>query len=142
VSSDSSTWVSLSTARVIVIQKKFEVRVAEHSFSMCGRSRSTIGYPAEGNPLHQLDVVGNFVSDLAATVRALRAEQAKKAAARADGLGTAGGGGGAGPTGGAGEGGGGGITIGGVTAEATEAGLRSTHGRDGLTTASTVSGAH
>lgn len=42
------------------------------------RSRSKIGYPAETNPLQQLDVVGNFVSDLAAIIRQYRSEQVRR----------------------------------------------------------------
>ncbi|MEW5313954.1 MAG: hypothetical protein WDW38_005484 [Sanguina aurantia] len=42
------------------------------------RSRSKIGYPAESNPLQQLDVVGNFVSDLGAIIRQYRSEQVRR----------------------------------------------------------------
>ena len=44
------------------------------------RSRSKIGYPQESNPLQQLDVVGNFVSDLGAIIRQHRIEATRKAA--------------------------------------------------------------
>lgn len=42
------------------------------------RGRSKIGYHAESNPLQQLDVVGNYVSDLGAIIRQYRIEMAKK----------------------------------------------------------------
>lgn len=48
------------------------------------RGRSKIAYPPESNPLQQLDVIGNYVSDLAAIVKQWRTEQAKRAAAKAD----------------------------------------------------------
>jgi hypothetical protein len=51
----------------------------DNIFNRC-RGRSKIGYPAESNPLQQLDVVGNFVSDLGAIVRMYRIEQQRKAA--------------------------------------------------------------
>jgi hypothetical protein len=51
----------------------------DNIFNRC-RGRSKIGYPAESNPLQQLDVVGNFVSDLGAIVRTFRIEQQRKAA--------------------------------------------------------------
>ena len=41
-------------------------------------SRSKIGYPAESNPLQQLDVVGNFVSDLGAIIRSHKVEAARR----------------------------------------------------------------
>eukprot|EP00798_Chlamydomonas_sp_ICE-L_P025664 gene25664-11329_t len=42
------------------------------------RGRSKIGYPAESNPLQQLDVIGNYVSDLGAIIRQYKIEQGKK----------------------------------------------------------------
>jgi hypothetical protein len=63
---------NLQTSMVVCV-----VRVAASCYGHC-RSRSTIGYPAESNPLQQLDVIGNFVSDLVATLKAHKQEQFKK----------------------------------------------------------------
>ncbi|KAF5841599.1 hypothetical protein DUNSADRAFT_12297 [Dunaliella salina] len=49
----------------------------DNIFNRC-HSRSKIGYPAESNPLQQLDVVGNFVSDLGAIIRSHKIEAAKR----------------------------------------------------------------
>ncbi len=51
----------------------------DNIFNRC-RGRSKIAHPAESNPLLQLTVVGNYVSDLGAIIRQYRAEMAKKQA--------------------------------------------------------------
>lgn len=51
---------------------------ADNIFNRC-RSKSSIGHPAESNPLHQLDVIGNFVSDLGSIIKQFKQEQAKRA---------------------------------------------------------------
>ncbi|GLC45244.1 Cilia- and flagella-associated protein 73 [Pleodorina starrii] len=56
---------------------------ADNIFNRC-RSKSSIGHPAESNPLHQLDVIGNFVSDLGAIIKQFRLEQAKRSQTRAE----------------------------------------------------------
>ncbi|KXZ49053.1 hypothetical protein GPECTOR_23g139 [Gonium pectorale] len=50
---------------------------ADNIFNRC-RSKSSIGHPAESNPLHQLDVIGNFVSDLGAIIKQFKLDQAKR----------------------------------------------------------------
>ncbi|GIL82644.1 hypothetical protein Vretimale_8244 [Volvox reticuliferus] len=56
---------------------------ADNIFNRC-RSKSSIGHPAESNPLHQLDVIGNFVSDLGAIIKQYRLEQAKRTQTRTE----------------------------------------------------------
>eukprot|EP00197_Chlamydomonas_leiostraca_P014764 CAMPEP_0202871526 /NCGR_PEP_ID=MMETSP1391-20130828/18943_1 /ASSEMBLY_ACC=CAM_ASM_000867 /TAXON_ID=1034604 /ORGANISM="Chlamydomonas leiostraca, Strain SAG 11-49" /LENGTH=287 /DNA_ID=CAMNT_0049552355 /DNA_START=77 /DNA_END=937 /DNA_ORIENTATION=+ len=56
---------SLAVASAKTLEYGQVVLSTDNIFSRC-RARSKIGYPAESNPLHQLDVVGNYVSDLAA----------------------------------------------------------------------------
>ncbi len=56
---------------------------ADNIFNRC-RSKSRIGHPAESNPLHQLDVIGNYVSDLGAIIKGWRIDQAKRAARAED----------------------------------------------------------
>ncbi|KAG2435900.1 hypothetical protein HXX76_007095 [Chlamydomonas incerta] len=51
---------------------------ADNIFNRC-RAKSSIGHPAESNPLHQLDVIGNFVSDLGSIIKQFKQEQAKRA---------------------------------------------------------------
>lgn len=74
-------------SRAVASHKTLEygqvVLSTDNIFNRC-RSRSKIGYPAESQPLHQLDVVGNFVSDLGAIIKSFKAEQAKKAAKAED----------------------------------------------------------
>ncbi|KAJ9531595.1 hypothetical protein V8C86DRAFT_1811506 [Haematococcus lacustris] len=70
---------SLAVASAKTLEYGQVVLSTDNVFNRC-RSRSTIGYPAESNPLQQLDVVGNFVSDLAAIVRTHKLEQQRKLA--------------------------------------------------------------
>ncbi|EFJ46808.1 hypothetical protein VOLCADRAFT_75246 [Volvox carteri f. nagariensis] len=56
---------------------------ADNIFNRC-RSKSSIGHPAESNPLHQLDVIGNFVSDLGVIIKQYRLEQAKRTQTRTE----------------------------------------------------------
>lgn len=69
---------SLQVASQKTLEYGQVVLSTDNVFNRC-RSRSKIGHPAESNPLHQLEVVGNYVSDLGAIIRAHR-EQARKAA--------------------------------------------------------------
>jgi hypothetical protein len=55
----------------------------DNIFNRC-RGRSKIAYPPESNPLQQLDVVGNYVSDLGAIVRQHRAEALRRSQAKPD----------------------------------------------------------
>lgn len=50
----------------------------DNIFNRC-RARSKIAYPSESNPLQQLDVIGNYVSDLAFIIKQNRAEKARAA---------------------------------------------------------------
>lgn len=50
----------------------------DNVFNRC-RGRSKIAYPPESNPLQQLDVIGNYVSDLAAIVKQARTMKGNKA---------------------------------------------------------------
>lgn len=61
-------WCILNCTCVFSCVASQVVLSTDNIFSRC-RARSKIGYPAETNPLFQLDVVGNFVSDLAAITR-------------------------------------------------------------------------
>ncbi len=54
----------------------------DNIFNRC-RGRSKIAYPPESNPLQQLDVIGNYVSDLGA-IKASKSEQSKKNATKTD----------------------------------------------------------
>lgn len=70
---------SLQVASQKTLEYGQVVLSTDNIFNRC-RLNSKIGYHAETNPLQQLDVVGNFVSDLAAIIKQHRAEQARKAA--------------------------------------------------------------
>ncbi len=84
---ESKKDASLAVASHKTLEYGQVVLSTDNIFNRC-RARSRIGYPGESQPLHQLDVVGNFVSDLSAITRAWKQEQAKKAA-RAEGGGDA-----------------------------------------------------
>lgn len=42
------------------------------------RNRSRIAHPSETNPIEQLEVVGNFISDLGAIIKQYKSEHQKK----------------------------------------------------------------
>ena len=67
---------SLQVASQKTLEYGQVVLSTDNIFNRC-RSRSKIAYPHESNPLQQLDVVGNYVSDLAAIIKAHKAEQHK-----------------------------------------------------------------
>mmetsp|Transcript_25341 Transcript_25341/g.55050 ORF Transcript_25341/g.55050 Transcript_25341/m.55050 type:complete len:310 (+) Transcript_25341:61-990(+) len=69
---------SLQVASQKTLEYGQVVLSTDNIFNRC-RGRSRIGYPAESNPLQQLDVVGNYVSDLGAIIKQFKLEQAKKA---------------------------------------------------------------
>ncbi|GMH41990.1 hypothetical protein BSKO_09909 [Bryopsis sp. KO-2023] len=50
----------------------------DNIFNRC-RNRSRIAHPAETNPLEQLEVIGNYISDLGAIIRQNKLEQLRKA---------------------------------------------------------------
>ncbi|GAX82119.1 hypothetical protein CEUSTIGMA_g9547.t1 [Chlamydomonas eustigma] len=68
---------SLQVASQKTLEYGQVVLSTDNIFNRC-RGRSKIAYPPESNPLQQLDVVGNYVSDLGAIIKAYRAEQQKK----------------------------------------------------------------
>lgn len=78
---------SLAVASAKTLEYGQVVLSTDNIFSRC-RARSKIGYPAESNPLHQLDVVGNYLSDLTAIARQWRQDQQRKVVRADDGPGT------------------------------------------------------
>lgn len=75
---------SLQVASQKTLEYGQVVLSTDNIFNRC-RGRSKIAYPPESNPLQQLDVIGNYVSDLGAIIKASKSELAvKKAAARAE----------------------------------------------------------
>ncbi len=80
---ESKKDASLTVASHKTLEYGQVILSTDNIFNRC-RSRSKIGYPPESHPLHQLDVIGNFVSDLAAITRQHKQEQGKKTAKAQD----------------------------------------------------------
>mmetsp|Transcript_16631 Transcript_16631/g.28553 ORF Transcript_16631/g.28553 Transcript_16631/m.28553 type:complete len:325 (+) Transcript_16631:114-1088(+) len=80
---ESKKDASLGVASHKTLEYGQVVLSTDNIFNRC-RSRSKIGYPMESVSLHQLDVIGNFVSDLGAMVKAHREVQRKGAAKAED----------------------------------------------------------
>lgn len=69
---------SLQVASEKTLEYGQVVLSTDNIFNRC-RARSKIAYPSESNPLQQLDVIGNYVSDLSAIIKQIRAEKLKAA---------------------------------------------------------------
>ncbi|PNH07304.1 Coiled-coil domain-containing protein 42 [Tetrabaena socialis] len=84
---ETRAWAGRRHARKIASQRTLEygqvVLSADNIFNRC-RGKSSIGHPAESNPLHQLDVIGNFVSDLGAIIKHYKVSGLRSSTARAE----------------------------------------------------------
>ena len=69
---------SLQVASEKTLEYGQVVLSTDNIFNRC-RARSKIAYPSESNPLQQLDVIGNYVSDLAAIIKQGKADKARAA---------------------------------------------------------------
>ena len=65
---------SLQVASQKTLEYGQVVLSTDNIFNRC-RGRSKIAYPPESNPLQQLDVVGNYVSDLGAIIKMHKAQK-------------------------------------------------------------------